>query len=100
MGWEQRGNRTYYYTARREGGKVVKEYVHPLVADCAALIDQDRRERREADAAALRKARADLDALDAALVPLNNLADTLTAAAMLAAGYRRHHRGPWRKRRA
>lgn len=27
MGWERRGNRTYYYAASREGGRVVKQYV-------------------------------------------------------------------------
>ena len=90
MGWERRGNQAYYYQARREGGRVVKEYVPPLVAAAAAAIDQDRREMRAADAKARKAARAALDALAAELDPLCDLA----------AGYRRHRRGEWRKRRA
>jgi hypothetical protein len=99
MGWEQRGNRDYYYRATRVGGRVVKEYVHPLVAEAAALIDQDRREQRAAAAAAGKATRDALAALDAELAPLCDLADALARGALLAAGYHRHHRGPWRKRR-
>ncbi|MDB5308003.1 MAG: hypothetical protein JWO38_2205 [Gemmataceae bacterium] len=99
MSWEQRGGQSYYYTARRVNGRVVKEYVHPLVAPARALVDADRRAMREEAAAELRRARADLDALDAALVALDELADALARGALLAAGYHQHHRGPWRKRR-
>jgi hypothetical protein len=99
MGWERRGNRDYYYQARRVGGRVVKEYVPPLVAEAAALLDQDRREQRAAAAAAGKAARDALAALDAELAPLCELADALARGALLAAGYHRHHRGPWRKHR-
>jgi hypothetical protein len=99
MGWERRGNREYYYRATRVGGRVVKEYVPPLVAEAAALMDQGRREQRAAAAAAMKDARDELAALDAELAPLCELADALARGALLAAGYHRHHRGPWRKRR-
>jgi hypothetical protein len=99
MGWERRGNRDYYYQANRVGSRVVKEYVPPLVAEAAAQIDQDRRAMRTAEAAARKEARDALAVLDAQLAPLCELADALARGAILAAGYHRHHRGPWRKRR-
>ena len=43
---------------------------------------------------------AELKALDAPLDDLDELADLLARAALVAAGYRQHHRGEWRKRRA
>ena len=99
MGWERRGGRVYYYRAQRVGGRVVKEYVPPLVADVVALIDADDRERRAADAAA-RKAVCDAqDALAAEVEALCRFADAVTRGALLAAGYHRHNRGEWRKRR-
>lgn len=99
MGWEQRGNRTYYYRAARVGGRVVKEYIPPLAVQAAvAAADRDRADRAAA-AAAVRAACGELDSLATVLEPLDALADALARAAMLAAGYHRHHRGPWRKRR-
>jgi hypothetical protein len=101
MGWETRGGRTYYYSAARVGGRVVKRYVGSgrageLAAQFAALT----RERRvEADEAA-KQVRDELTALDAALAPLNELADAATTAALVAAGCHRPKRGKWRKRRA
>jgi hypothetical protein len=100
MGWEQRGGRWYYYTAERVGGRVVKQYVGTgRVAELAAELDAETREQRADEGESDRAARSDLDALAAALAPLNELADAVAAAALLAAGYHRHHRGPWRKRR-
>lgn len=101
MGWEKRGNRTYYYTAQRVGGRVVKRYVGTgTVAELADQFETLTRQRLELDALDRRQERDELAALDAALDPLNELADTLTAAALVAAGFHRHHRGLWRKRRA
>jgi hypothetical protein len=99
VGWERRGNRDYYYRAKRVGGRVFKEYVHPLVAEMAAALDADRRETRTADATARKAARDTLAALEAELAPLDELADALARGALLVAGYHRHNRGPWRKRR-
>ena len=40
MGWETRGNGTYYYRKVRRGGRVCSEYVgRGLVADMLADID-------------------------------------------------------------
>jgi hypothetical protein len=101
VGWEQRGGRRYYYTAKRIGGRVVKQYVGVgYIGELTAKYDAATRAERAVDAEDDRQARDELNDLDAALDPLHDLADALTAAALVAAGFHRHHRGPWRKRRA
>jgi hypothetical protein len=100
MGWEKRGNQTYYYTAERVGGRVVKQFVGSgRVAELAAQLDALARAEREEAAEAAKRERDRLDALDAVLVPLHELADAATVAAFLAAGCHRPKRGKWRKRR-
>jgi hypothetical protein len=100
MGWESRGNATYYYTAERIGSRVVKRYVGTgAVAGIAAELDALNRAERAEAAAAERRVRAELAALDAVLAPLCDLADAVTVAALVAAGCHRPKRGKWRKRR-
>ena len=98
MGWERRGNRSYYYWARRVNGRVEKQYVPELIAEIVALIDADRQAMRQEAADELKAHRAAQDELEASLKPLNELADALARGAMLAAGYHQH-KGQWRKRR-
>lgn len=101
MGWEKRGNATYYYTAEREGRRVVKRYVGAgRVGALAAQLEAENRDEREAAAEAERRERAELDALDDALAELHELADAATRAALVAAGCHRPKRGKWRKSRA
>jgi hypothetical protein len=97
MGIDGRG---YYYRSRRVGGRVVREYVGGgdigrLAADLDAADRATKDEERRADLAA----REQLEALDQPLQELGELVDLLAEAAMLAAGYRRHNRGEWRKSR-
>ncbi|HJZ54029.1 MAG TPA: hypothetical protein VKE74_03695 [Gemmataceae bacterium] len=100
MGWEQRGGRSYYYTAERIGGRVVKSYVGTgRVAELAAQLDAINRQEREAEDEDAQSARDELADLDAALAPLSELADLLARAALQAAGFHQHHRGEWRRRR-
>ena len=99
MSWEKRGIGRYY-TAERIGGRVVKSYVgFGRVAELAAQLDEIKRQEREWKAFEDRMRRKELDELEAALATFDELADTLAAAAMLVAGYRRHNQGEWRKRR-
>jgi hypothetical protein len=97
MGWEsrQRGGR-YYTRSKKVNGRVVREYVGTgEAAERAARQDAVARQEREAR----RAVREELAALDAPLDDLAEVTDLLARAALAAAGYRRHHRGEWRKRR-
>jgi hypothetical protein len=101
MGWEKRERGTRYYTrSRRVGDRVLKEYVGAgPIAELVALQDEAERRRREEEARAWKREREDLEGLDAEAGELCELAEFLTRAALLAAGYRQHNRGEWRKPR-
>ena len=47
----------------------------------------------------LRAERAEVEALDAPLDQLDDLAELLARAALMAAGFHQHKRGEWRRRR-
>ena len=48
MGWEKKGNNSYYYRKRREGKRVISEYVGAgPVAEMIALLDEEERQQRE-----------------------------------------------------
>jgi hypothetical protein len=97
MGWD----RGYYYRVRKVSGRVVREYVGAgRVGELAAQLDAAERGERAAEGAARRAEQAEMDALDAPLNELNDLVELLAQAALLAAGYRQHKRGEWRKRRS
>jgi hypothetical protein len=83
---------------RRAGGQAVSR--GRPVAAAAAALDAINRDQRAGDRAAFDDERRETAAIDARLDELNELADLVARAALLAAGYRRHHRGEWRKKRA
>jgi hypothetical protein len=98
MAWDKGGR--YYTRSRRENGRVVREYVGGgLAGQLAAQLDAEERALRHAEQALARAERDDVTALDAPLAEINDLADLLADAALLAAGYHQHHRGDWRRRR-
>lgn len=101
MAWEKRERGGRYYTrSRKVGGQVYREYVGSgLLAELAAQHDALDRLRREKEARLWREERERLEALDAQTRELNDLAELLTRAALLAAGYRQHERGEWRRPR-
>ncbi len=102
MGWEIRGSsgRIYYYKKKKENGQVVSEYIGtgPHAARAASRVAAAQRKRvaaatiEQADRAAAAAREAELDAFC-------DLTDALVRAALLDAGYHRHHRGEWRKKR-
>jgi hypothetical protein len=101
VGWEQRGGRSYYSQAERVGGRVVKRYVGGgRIGVLAAQLEAIERSEKETDRELRRSERDEIEALDGPLAELNELADLLAHAALLAAGLRQHHRGEWRKPRA
>ena len=100
MGWETRGSGTYYYRKRKVNGRVVNEYIGTgLTARYVAANEAEARRKRVAATAKEREERATMAAREADLDAFCNLTDALVAAALLDAGYRRHHRGEWRKQR-
>jgi hypothetical protein len=101
MSWEERERGSRYYTrSRREGGRIVREYIGTgPIAEIAARRDEAQRRRREEEARAWREERERLEVLDTEAGELDDLAELLTRAALLAVGYRRHDRGEWRKPR-
>jgi len=101
MAWEtrQRGGR-YYTRSKKINGRVIREYVGTgLVGELAAAADARTRAERQAQQAAWR---ADQERIESAIAPLEEFCDvveTLARGSLLVAGYHRHHRGEWRRKR-
>ena len=101
MAWEKRERGGLYYTrSRKVNGKVVREYVGGgVLGDLAAQMDALKCLQREEEVQALREECERMEALESPLEELYEAAEVLTRATLLAAGYRRHKRGEWRKKR-
>ncbi len=97
--WERRERGGLYYTrSRKVNGKVVREYVGGgALGTIAALEDEYERCRREEETAFWKEERARLEELAALVDEFCADIETITRAALLAAGFRRHKRGEWRK---
>ena len=97
MPWEKREGRGRYYTrTRRVDGRRVREYIGGGVpGEIAAFSDEHKRRVREETAAHLRERREELEALAAPAACLEEAAEILAHATLIAAGYHRH-RGNWR----
>ncbi|QDV37428.1 hypothetical protein [Tautonia plasticadhaerens] len=100
MGWEFRGGSgPYYYRARKIGGKVVRQYIgRGLAGVLAERFDRQERDRRAAESGALRAEQARLESPERAMRALDDVT-LLLEATLLAAGYYRHDRGRWRRRK-
>lgn len=99
MGWEERGNRSYYYRKRRIGDQVRSEYMgRGELGDLCAAEDRLERRARKAERDALRAAQQAEAEVDRRLAAHEQQLRALTEAALAAAGFRKH-RGQWRKRR-
>ena len=102
MAWQVDDARKYYYRHRRVGGRPRTVYVGAAddpAAELAAAADHLRRLGREAAARERQAEQARHQEVEAPLVRLCAASDVLTRAALLAAGFHRHDRGPWRRRR-
>jgi hypothetical protein len=97
MAWDKG---RYYTRSRKVNGRVVREYIgRGRVAELAAQLDSANRERRHLERLALQHEKNELETIEADLKRLTETTDLLARAALLAAGYHRHKRGEWRKRR-
>jgi hypothetical protein len=102
MAWQVVDGRKYYYRHRRDGGRPRTVYVGAAgspAAELAAAADHLRRLGREVAARESHAERERLRGAEAPLLELCERTDALTRAALLSAGFHRHHRGQWRRRR-
>jgi hypothetical protein len=100
MAWQEVDGRRYYYRGRRLCGRTRRVYVGPAgspAAELAAAADDLRRLEREIAARESCAERERLREAEAPLLQLCQMTDALTRAALLAAGYRQHDRGEWRR---
>ena len=97
MAFDGRG---YYSRSVRDGDRVHRVYFGKgPAAQLAARLDEQRRSERLARSQAWRAEEAGRAAAEARLRELDELSDLMTRATLLAAGYHRHDRGAWRRRR-
>lgn len=97
MPW-QRGR--YYVRARKQGGRVVFEYIGSGPgAEAIAALDIQKRLEKKAVAEALRKKREKAEKLNAKVIAFFNVVAAFSVEILSAAGYHRIKRGPWRKKR-
>lgn len=95
------GGNSYYYTAERINGRCVKKYLGNslyAISMAGGIIGRNIEQAQEKAKAAAARQRS--DAVFAALDALGRRSVSFVALWMGAAGYHRHKRGPWRKRRA
>src|SRR5215208_7666470 len=99
MGWEERRGRPYYYRSLRVGKRVRKEYVGggPL-GQLAAQIDELKRLQRKEEEASCKEERERLERSAGFLCEMEEAAEILTRAQLLAAGFHKR-KGEWRRKR-
>ena len=100
MGWKQINGRSYYYRSVREGGRVRSEYVGAgETASLIAQLDAIDRDERAVERQEWMAERDQADAEDREFAEWFDEIEAVADAAMFAAGYHKHHRGEWRRRR-
>lgn len=96
MAWQKRGNHFYYYRSTKDKGCVTTRYlgrgsraVKAAAEDTArhAVQNQERRERHT------------WEVLDKQVTTLDTLMTLLSHSTLVDAGFYKHNRGAWRKRR-
>jgi hypothetical protein len=100
VAWEERERGGRYYTrSRREGGRVLREYVGGgLAGELAAEADRERRELEEAQRKREREDIERIKALAAPVLEVSEAAEILARAHLVAAGYHKR-KGEWRRAR-
>src|SRR5262245_48341078 len=96
MAWVHRGRKCVYYQTRRVGGRFERLYLGdgPEAQLAAALTNQRRLARQ-----LWRREKDRWREVSLVLAAFAGWADLLARAELLAAGYRQHQRGEWRRRR-
>lgn len=100
MAWQCRKGQQYFYRARRVGSRVVSEYVgRGQYAELVAARDARQRAEQTAVAEQLQRFRAELVAEDRTAAGRFRVVQEVVGWALEQAGFHRHDRGNWRRRR-
>ncbi len=93
--------RSAWFTGSLDGGEDVPPVPRTggVLGEFAALTDELKRCQREEETASWREEQNQLEALVAPVEELCEAAETIVRATLLAAGFKRHNRGEWRRRR-
>jgi hypothetical protein len=99
MGWEQRGNNSYYYKKERDGSRVKSVYVGrgeiarmvAQIQSSSPLLERFARSMKSPEVIKAEKAETALD-------QATDLIQLITQAALLTAGFHTHKR-QWRRKR-
>jgi hypothetical protein len=99
MGWEKRGNNLYYYRKKRDGDRVMSEYVgNGRMAQRISVEDREERERKWKEIEAMAQKRDSFRVVDQHAVQTSRLIKQVAEVFLIMAGYHKH-KGQWRKAR-
>ncbi len=99
MAWLNKRNGNYYYRSRREGDKVISEYVGTgYMAMLEAALDKMQQQQHYAERQAWQAVVDEQEAIDAELDNVSAAVADLVDAVLLVTGHRQHKR-EWRKQR-
>ena len=97
MAWEQRGNKDYYYRKRRDGDRVISEYMgHDLAGQMYSEQDHQDREKFLVLQRMWREQRSEFEETDQDCELLMEIVRQLVQATLLTSGYH-PHKGQWRR---
>jgi hypothetical protein len=100
MGWENRNGKRFYYRKRRQGRRVISEYIGsgPIAEFMATIVQRERQDQ----ATQLMKKKQDFERVlneDRELDTACDLVRDLTRWILLVSGFHAHKR-QWRRRRS
>jgi hypothetical protein len=97
MAWEDRNGRKYYYRKRREGKRVISEYIGGgLAGELSALYDLEDKFKTDVQRAELMQAKEDAVKLNRQIREVERITKAMTRAVLLLSGYHAPRR-QWRK---
>jgi hypothetical protein len=97
MAWEDRNGRKYYYRKRREGKRVISEYIGGgLAGELSALYDYEDKFKTDVQRAELTKVKEDAVKLNRQIREVERITKAMTRAVLLLSGYHAPRR-QWRK---
>jgi hypothetical protein len=100
MTWELHRGRLRYTRSFRRTGRTIRQYVGTgEVAELVARADELAKAARKRQAEAGRTDRERWETAQASVVELERITNLFVQATLLTAGYHRHDRGAWRRRR-